>query len=399
MLNKSKNRKPAFKLTLLFMMLYFISYITRINYGAVISEIVKSEGILKSKASLALTASAVTYGIGQLISGFLGDRFNPKKLILSGLVITALTNLLLPFCRSAYQMTFVWAVNGLAQSFMWPPMVRLMSEFFTKEEYSTACTYVSCSAQAATMAVYVMSPVFIYLAGWKSVFFVSAFFALIMIAVWEKTCPQINKKVKKDEMTNKENSKMPGAVVIYTVILLTAIAFQGIIRDGVTTWMPSYVSETFGLDNKIAILTGVVIPVFSIIVTQLTSIVYVRFIRNEMLLAGVIFALGFVISMAMYALNGVSPVISIVLSALFTGCTHGVNWIVTCMMPPKFGKYGKISFMSGLLNASVYAGSAVSIYGVAAFSESMGWSMTLLLWSGIALAASLLFFILSAKKL
>ena len=91
--------------------------------------------MLKSSASLALTASAATYGAGQLISGFLGDRIEPKKLILVGLLLTITTNFLLPFCKEASQMTVIWAVNGFAQALIWPPLVRIMTSVFKKEDY------------------------------------------------------------------------------------------------------------------------------------------------------------------------------------------------------------------------------------------------------------------------
>ena len=48
---------------------YFVSYISRINYGAVILEIERSEDISKVAASMAVTGSFITYGFGQLISG------------------------------------------------------------------------------------------------------------------------------------------------------------------------------------------------------------------------------------------------------------------------------------------------------------------------------------------
>ena len=64
--------------TLLLTFMYLVSYVTRINYGAVVSEIVQAEGILKSVASLAVTGSFITYGAGQLISGFMGDKIQPK---------------------------------------------------------------------------------------------------------------------------------------------------------------------------------------------------------------------------------------------------------------------------------------------------------------------------------
>ena len=79
-------KKDIQKITYLFMITYMVSYITRINYGAIISEMVASTGISKSMLSLALTGSFATYGIGQIISGICGDRFHPKKLLSYGLI-------------------------------------------------------------------------------------------------------------------------------------------------------------------------------------------------------------------------------------------------------------------------------------------------------------------------
>ena len=161
-----------------------ISYVTRINYAAIISEIVSAEGIQKSVASAALTASAVTYGCGQLVSGFLGDRTDPKRLILAGLITTTLTNICLPFCRAGWQTSVIWGINGIAQAFMWPPLVKIMTTLFTEDDYKKACATVSCGSSGGTIAVYALSPLFIRLFGWKSVFFISAACAVIMSIVW-----------------------------------------------------------------------------------------------------------------------------------------------------------------------------------------------------------------------
>ena len=76
---------------------YFVSYITRINYGTVLLEIVNSEGITKMSASMAVTGSFVTYGIGQLISGWLGDRIKPRYLMFIGLMVSAGMNVCVVF--------------------------------------------------------------------------------------------------------------------------------------------------------------------------------------------------------------------------------------------------------------------------------------------------------------
>ncbi len=124
---KLTDKRKITSLTVLFMITYMVSYITRINYGAVISEMETESGISRTLLSMALTGSFITYGAGQIISGILGDRFSPKKIIAIGLVATSAMNVLIPLCENAYQMLAVWCVNGFAQALMWPPMVRLLT--------------------------------------------------------------------------------------------------------------------------------------------------------------------------------------------------------------------------------------------------------------------------------
>lgn len=395
---KLTDKKEILKMSLFFMLLYTISYVTRINYGAVISEIVKAEGMLKSDASLALTTSAITYGIGQLLSGFLGDKINPKKLIFFGLLLTISMNLLLPFCGSAYAMSAAWGVNGIAQAFMWPPLVKIMTSLFTSEDYTKACMYVSWGGSVGAILVYALAPVCILVGGWHSIFLVSAACAALMAIFWIKKCPNIKQTTKSNDNKYMQKSKISAKIYIVIACLMLIIILQGILRDGVSTWMPSYISETFKLDNKIAILTGVILPVFSILITKITETIYSHLIKCETFLAGTIFAIGAAASALLFLTNGKSPALSVFLAALLTGCMHGVNWIMTCMMPPKFGQYGKISFMSGLLNFCTYIGSATSMYGIALFSEKAGWNATLVLWTAVALLGTAICYILSIGK-
>ena len=57
---------------------YFMSYLTRLNYAACMVELQSALGIGKSIAGLPVTMCFLSYGAGQLVCGFLGDRFSPK---------------------------------------------------------------------------------------------------------------------------------------------------------------------------------------------------------------------------------------------------------------------------------------------------------------------------------
>lgn len=394
-MQKITEKNKVLRISILFMILYFISYITRINYSAVISEIVASEGMEKSLAALALTASSVTYGIGQLVSGYFGDRIEPKKIVLTGLCITIGMNILIPFCKSPYQMTAVWAVNGFAQAFMWPPIVKLMSALFVAEDYKKGTVIVSWGSSFGTIAVYLLGPLCILLAGWRSIFFCAAIAAAVMAIVWSVKCPLIG--IKKEQKEKTKGGKFSGAYVGVLVVTMLAIMLQGILRDGVATWMPSYISETFNLDSKAAILSGVILPIFGILTFQITSVIYRKVIKEEFLLSGLLFAIAFAAAFLLFVTNGMSGALSVAFFALLNGCVHGVNLILVCMMPAYFEKFGKTSFISGLLNSCTYVGSSVSIYGVALFSEKFNWSSTLLLWAAVALAGALICLLFSKK--
>ena len=376
-----KSRKQTNGLVLLFTATYMISYITRINYGAIISEMQTATGFSKSLLSMSLTGSFITYGLGQVVSGICGDKISPKKLVLWGLLATVVMNLLIPVCADPYQMLIVWSINGFAQSFMWPPIIKIMTDVLPEAEYKKAVTKVSWGSSVGTIAVYLLSPLLISVAGWRSVFVFSAALGIVMLFVWNKFATDVQ------AVQPREVTSAPKTGSLFTPLLfgvMVAIVLQGMLRDGVTTWMPSYIAEIYHLSNEISILTGVILPVFSILCFQAALLVYARKPDNPLVCATLFFFVGASASVGIRLFDGQSAAVSVVLFALLTGSMHGVNLMLISMIPPYFQKTGKVSTVSGILNACTYIGSAASTYGVAVLSEKLGWNYTVLIWLVIA---------------
>ena len=107
-------------------LVYFFSYVTRINFAAILVAFTQAENVSNAAASVITSVLFVTYGVGQLISGYLGDRIPPNKLIFGGLLTSVVCNVLMPqFSPNIPAMAAIWGVNGLAQAFMWPPLVKI----------------------------------------------------------------------------------------------------------------------------------------------------------------------------------------------------------------------------------------------------------------------------------
>ena len=162
--------------------------------------------------------------------------------------------------------------------------------------------------------------------------------------------------------------------------------FDGTLVDS----MPTFVSENFQLDSSSAILTGVLLPVFQIPCTEAAAWFQQKRVRNETLAAGIIFALGAVAAGLLSVVMNSSILATALLMATLVGCMHGVNFMLISLIPRQYRRFGHVSLVSGVLNSCTYIGSALSSYGIAVLSESMGWQNTSLLWAVIAAAGAVL---------
>ncbi len=383
--HKLTDEKAIRRTILLFAAAYMVSYLTRQNFGAVISEMEAQTGFSRSLLSTAVTGSFLTYGSGQLVSGYLGDRIQPKKLLFFGLLLTSAMNLLIPLCGSPWLMCVVWCVNGFAQSLMWPPLVKLMVYFLNGEDYKQANFMTNCGSSTATVLIYLLSPLFISRLGWRSIFVVCGLCGILMAVIWNRSCQDIElQPTRKRQGTKGEGLFSPMLLFILFVIILC-----GILRDGVTTWMPSYIAETYELSNRLSILSGVIMPIFGVLCVRLSIAIYRKMPEQPILCAGIFYGIGGAAALGISLMSGRSAAVSVALTALLTGCMHGCNMMLISMLPPFFQKKGNISFISGLLNSFVYVGSAISTYGIAWLSERSGWSNVTFLWFLIAAAGTL----------
>lgn len=384
------------KKILLLVLAYTVSYITRINYGAIISEMVLSTGMTKAQLSLGVTGSFFTYGIGQIISGICADRYSPKKIVSMGFLITVAMNVILPFCTNHYQMLVIWCINGFAQAFMWPPIIKIMISTFSAEEYKNASVKVSFGSSIGTIIVYLVSPIIISAFSWKYVFWFSAFCGFIMLLIWNKADLESDSYcVKKSEKVNKIN--ISGIFCPVMIFIFIAIVLQGMLRDGVTTWIPSYLSELYNMDNEISILSGAILPLFTILCFEIVSRLYQKKFKNPISCSSLVFSIGLLSALGLLLLAGKSFIGTMAFAALLIGSMHGVNLMLVCMIPPYFKKYGNVSTASGIINACTYVGSAISTYGIAVLSDKMGWNFTVLIWALIAMFGTLIC-VFSAKK-
>ena len=379
-------------LVLMCCLVYFSSYLTRINYAASILAIMQDLQITKTAAGMAVTGAAITYGLGQFLSGVLGDRMPPERLIFVGLLITIGCNLTVSALSDAGWMTVVWCVNGLAQAMMWPPMTRILASNLSADAYKKACVQVSASASIATILLYLLVPVILSLAGWRVVFWLSAGIALAVALVWRAVFGRIA-SAPSQAARPAERPRFRevigymlrmGALPVVIIIIL-----QGVMRDGVTTWMPAYIDDVYHLGASVSILSTAVLPVISILSLSAASWIHSR-AGDEFRGSAVIWGIAGACVLPLIFLYASQAALSVALMAVLTGCMHGVNLMLICVYPAHFVNTPYMATVSGVLNAFTYVGASLSNYGFAALSERFGWGVTIVFWGAIVAAGLLL---------
>ena len=376
------DKKKTRLIILLACAVYFVSYLTRLDYSVVMVEIIKSENISKELAALPLTIAAITYAVGQLVSGYFGDKFKAEKIILLGLSGSAAMNLLITVLPVWLRPVF-WGLNGFFQAMIWPPLVRILSGTFDSDNYKKATLDVSLASSYATIIMYLIAPAIIALTSWHFVFVASALCTTAVCIIWNIYSKKINyRRVELVKNEGKGGEKVKGALFVIGIVVFCMVLL-GFLRDGLTDWTPSLISDAFNLDSETSILSSVILPVFSMLSISVSAIIARKLVKNEILCASAFFLVGALgIAIMVFADNMIFKIAG---AALAQGTTHGANYCFTCLVPQYFYKMNKTSLVAGVINCGAYIGSSIAGVGTAFIEGSIGWTGVTLVWLGVNL--------------
>ena len=396
-MTKVKGRVRA--ISWLLSLVYFSSYVMRINFTVLLVKVCSELGKEKGELAVIVTALTVTYGIGQIVCGVLGDKIKPRIMISCGIALAAVCNISFFFTSSVSLMTVIWGINGFAHAMFWPPIVRLMSLNLTDAEYSYASVRVTWGSSIATILLYLLCPVLLLFMSWRVIMLLCATVGLALMVVWlifapklfESKSSNLDTPPPKMQKTDAKNAqKAPKYVILPLILIMIAIVIQGALRDGVTTWMPSYLHEVFSLPEEFSIFITVILAIFSMISFSVFDFVNRRFFKDEIASSVFIFVLASVFGVLLYFSNIFSLAIpSVLFMSLLVACMHGSNLMLIAIAPKRFKGTGKVATYSGIMNACTYVGAAASIY---IFSAIADWGATIIIWAIIAILASIICF-------
>jgi OPA family glycerol-3-phosphate transporter-like MFS transporter len=378
---------------------YFAANLGRLSYVTVMIEIISREGFSAAAAGLVGTGFFICYGAGQVGSGYIGDRLPPRRLVFTGLLFTGLANLAMGFAWTSGQMLVIWCFNGIIQSILWPPIVRVIVENYPSPAREKACVNIATTYPIATIVSYAACAGIILIFSWRVVFFMVAVFLFAVSTLWGLVFGKIEHgpgvSLQEGERPPGAARTLPGRSAVRSlpfaalIILCGALIAQGALRDGLMAWIPAYLARTFTLQTSTAILFSGLLPLINLAGIYVCQFLF-RLIRDEVRISLCLYCVSALSALGLRLFGGFHIAVSLAFFALITACMMGINLMLVSFVPTHFSRLGIVAFISGITNAMVYIGSSIATFGIGLAADKFGWSSLLLILVALTLFSALL---------
>lgn len=365
---------------------YFSTYLGRLNFTASMAEICIAEGFGKAQLGLAGSGFFFGYGIFQLLSGFLGEKLDPVRMVFTGAAGSGLINLIMAGTSSPLQMTVLWTLNGVFQSTVWAPMLRMNAEYLEGNVCTRACVHYATTTPIGTVCAYLLTAGMISMFSWRAAFVVSGLTILVIAVLWMLGMRHLLSKasllypIQRTSNASPARSPSMGRFLPFLCILCTVAVLNGALKDSIISWLPSFLSDIHGLPTVSSLLYTSCVPLVTLTGVYLGSWLCNSFLHSEARTCMLFFT---VCTVALFLLThnfGRSSVLSITLFTTAAAALLAVNTMIVTLIPVRLKQLGRTSSLTGILNSATYIGSTLSVYGGGLLIETAGWHNTLLAW-------------------
>ncbi len=394
-------RRYGIRYLLLFSLLYCFLYCTRLNLSGAAAAMTHELGWTSREIGVLTGTLFWTYGIGQLVNGRLSEIAGTSRFLTLSVLLSALVNVVMGFQSSLAVMVILWGLNGFFQSMSWTPGLAALTNWWPGNTRGFATGFAhafSGFGQAVSTLAVALAFAVMPAQGWRAAFWIPAAFPLVMLLLFilfsRPTPTSVGlpeyREDDPDRAAHEEElralSQEKGKFYPYKYVLSNgrfwlwiAIALiTGIARYGLSTWIPMYFVEKFGLDITSGLLQSLTLPVGMGIGTLVVPALTDRFCPQNRLPAVIVSAI--VGAAAVGGIVSLDPrivwqrVILLVLLFIAGFCIYAISGTSWAYATDIGGRVFS-GTSSGILNFSAYVGAAVQsmLYGF--LLEKTGWSM------------------------
>ena len=388
----TKEVKNALMIGIISSISYFACYFARNILSVASPDIVATTDITLEYIGPLSTANMLSYAIGQLINGIIGDKVKGKYLVSGGLLFAGISEVILGFSNSPITMIIAYSFMGFFLSMIYAPLTKLIAENTHPIHAMRCCLGLTFASFFGAPVAGVVALAF----NWKSAFILCGMILIVMGAIFYLSILFFEKReiVKYREQTKKEKIGKSGGIKVLLknqIVKFSLVAvLTGIVRTSVVFWIPTYLSQHLGFSAGISATMFTIITCAQSVAPFVNNlIVYERLLKRDMnkmiLLAFSASTISFVM---MFVVE--QPIINILflLVALVTASgASDMLWSIYC---PSLRDTGMVSSATGYLDFVSYMAAAAANLLFANAISQIGWGKLILVWAALMLVGVLI---------
>lgn len=410
---------------------YAAFYLVRQNMQVAAPIMLREFGYSKTQVGWVFSAFPIVYGFGKFASGTLCDRVNVRYYMATGLFLAALTSILIAwsggittFLHSALGISIsplllialFYSLNGLFQSAGWPPIARLMTNWFSPRQLGTFWGIVNASHQLGSVAILIGGAWLGQRYGWRSIFVIPALLCMgISLFLLNRLCntpkseglPPVEVKEglisaeEEEKIAEKSHNATFKEIFLKHILpnrtlwlICMANFFLYVVRMGFFNWAPTFLQEARGSSAIGSSVQTALFEIAGLVAGILAGYISDRWAGGRRSAVCAVFMGLLVISLFLFwKTPGNYQLLDTLLLTVIGFFVYGPQTLAG-VAGAECGSARAAATANGLTGFFGYMGAIFSGFGVGLISDHFGWNSAILFYIACAFL-SLFFFALN----
>jgi len=368
-------KKHSFRTFLICYAAYVFIYVARLNLSMAAPSLKELQILTTAQIGFLGSMFSVVYACGRLLSGIIGDKTAPWKMISMGLILCGVSNLCIGFFPPFPAFLLLWGVNAFAQSMLWGPILRILSAIYPPDVAKKRASYMGTAVASGNMVAILLNTELINRLGAQWAFLVPGGITLVISTLIILATSRI--RPQEPETGSHGYQKLLQMKQLRQMLIPAVI--HGVMKDNISLWMTVYVMEQFGIDLAKSSYFILLIPALGFVGRMIAPTLY-KFARGQekpLLVAS--YAACALFSLLLILLPFSAWAAVLYLSLIYMAVSV-INACMLAFFPIQFAQDGHVASVSGIMDFATYLGTGLSamVYGV--LIDAMGFQAMFASW-------------------
>jgi len=376
MINEKREKiKNAIIMAVIGAIAYFSLAVAR-NVLGVVTPQMKAEGLSEAFFGTVSSIYFISYGVGQLVNGILGEKIKARNMIFFGLLLGGISNIIFSNLIEYEFIAYIaYGCTGFFLSMIYAPLTKLSAENNEPIYASRCCLTYQVTSNLGSPAAGVV----VLIGAWQTVFNVTSVFMILVAIISLLVYLNLEKKgvitytqPKKEQESKNKPKNLTKVLIKRGIISMSLIrVLYNIVSNTLLFWLTLYMVEYLGIAENVApSIYSLVTIIF--VISPFSSMFFYELMKRRLKVSmGISYLVSCLCFLSAFFIK--LPILNVVLIAFGIFSAQTGACVVSTVYCPSFRDIGMVSFSAGFLDFMSYMSSAIFSSVFASVITNIGW--------------------------